>query len=161
MAHDIPAGEPYRGDATSARFALVCSRFNARYTRALLDHAVAELQVLAPGAPFDVFETPGSYEIPLMAQSVLRKRDYTAVLCFGLIFQGATRHADLIAGAITQGLMQVGLEAGRPVVHEILMVADEAQAEERCFGQRINRGIEAARAAVTMANALHDLAESE
>ena len=161
MAHEIPAGEPYRGEAATARFALVCSRFNAYYVNALRDHAIGELCELAPGAQVDVFETPGSYEIPLMAQSVLAKRSYTAVLCFGVIFQGATRHADLIAGAISQGLMQVGLAAGRPVVHEILMVADEAQAQERCFGKSINRGVEAARAAVAMANALAILEEMD
>lgn len=160
MAGEIPAGEPYQGSAAEAEFALVCSRFNAKYVHALRDHARAELERLAPGCTVQVYETPGSFEIPLMAQQVLAQRtDCSAVLCFGVIFEGQTGHAGLIASAISQGLMQVSLASAKPVTHEILLVRDEAQAEERCFGTTINRGVEAARAAVAMLNALQQLDE--
>jgi len=77
-----------------------------------------------------------------------------AIVAFGVIIEGSTAHAGLIAGEITRALMELGLEWETPVIHEVLLVRDEAQARARCLGDEINRGAEAARAAVRMVDAL-------
>lgn len=80
-----------------------------------------------------------------------------AVLCLGLIWQGKTRHADLIASAITHALMNLQVASGIPCVHEILVVDDETQARQRCLDPETNRGSEAAQTAIRMIRLLESL----
>jgi 6,7-dimethyl-8-ribityllumazine synthase len=80
-----------------------------------------------------------------------------AIVAFGVIIQGATAHAELIGRTVTEALMQISLETRVPVIHEVLLVQNEEQARERCLGDEINRGTEAARVAIRMALALGQL----
>ena len=59
-------------------------------------------------------------------------------------------HADLVATCVTNSLQQLALEYKTPVIHEVILVEDEAQAHVRCLGEEMNRGVEAARAAASM-----------
>jgi len=113
-----------------------------------------ELAAVAPGSTVVTHRVPGAFEAPLAVQEIAKHGGVDAVIAFGVIIAGATAHADLIASAITTALMQIGLSTGVPVIHEVLLVRDESQARERCLGTRLNRGAEAARAAVGMASAL-------
>ena len=74
-----------------------------------------------------------------------------------LIIDGETAHARLIADAVTRSLLDISLQHGIPVIHEVLLVANEDQARRRCLESDINRGIEAARAAVAASLSLKSL----
>ena len=139
-----PAGE----------YVIVASEYNREYVDGLLDHCASELEEIAPGSRISTYRVPGAYEIPLAVQEVARRGGIDAVIAFGVIIEGATAHADLIATAITNALMQISLSTSVPVIHEVLLVRDESQARARCLGHEINRGAEAARAAVGMAGAI-------
>jgi 6,7-dimethyl-8-ribityllumazine synthase len=140
------------------RFALVASLYNSEYVDGLVEAARAELKALAPKAVVDVVQVPGSYEIPLGVKAVLDNDDTVdAVLAFGLLWEGETSHAGLIATAVTNALMDISLNYDTPVLHEVLVVKTDEQAKERCLGTKINRGTEAARAAVRMCQTLESL----
>ena len=135
------------------RFALVVSLFNREYTDALLASAQAALK----GHELKIVRVPGAYEIPLQVQRVARTKRYAAVIALGVIWQGKTLHAQEILRAVTDALMRISLETDVPVLHEVLAVTTEAEARARCMGTKLNRGREAAQAALSLV--LCDLAK--
>jgi 6,7-dimethyl-8-ribityllumazine synthase len=134
---------------SSRAYAIVASEFNRDLVQSLADHATAELISLEPDAVVDVFWVPGSFEIPLFVQAAAKSRRYDALLALGLILQGETSHASLIADAVTKSLLNISLEFELPVIHEVLLVNNMEQAQARCMGTEHNRGVEAAKAAVS------------
>lgn len=139
--------------SSKSRFALVVSEYNREYTDALMASALAVLKKHET----KVVRVPGAYEIPLQVQRLARTKRYDAVIALGLIWQGRTTHAQEINRAVTDALMRIGLETDVPVLHEVLAIKTEAEARARCMGTKLNRGREAAEAAL----ALVALAQSE
>jgi 6,7-dimethyl-8-ribityllumazine synthase len=129
------------------RFALVVSIFNREYTDALLASAQAALK----GHELKVVRVPGAYEIPLQVQRLARTKRYAAIIALGVVWQGKTLHAQEILRAVTDALMFISLETDVPVIHEVLAVSTEAEARARCMGTKLNRGQEAAQAALALA----------
>jgi 6,7-dimethyl-8-ribityllumazine synthase len=129
------------------RFALVASRYNLEYADGLLQSA----QAVLAGHEMDVVRVPGAFEIPLQVQRFARTGRYAAVIALGVIWQGRTAHAQEINRAVTDALMRISLETNVPILHEVLAVKTEAEARARCFGDKLNRGREAAEAALEMA----------
>lgn len=150
MSKSLPS-RPRIAPGAKRAFALVVSGYNGEYTSALEKNARAELIAIHPGARVDTFPAPGSFEIPLLVSLLAKRGKYDAILGLGVIIEGKTAHADLIAATITQSLQQTSLAHGVPVIHEVLLVKNEAQARERCIGAKLNRGREAARAAAAAA----------
>jgi 6,7-dimethyl-8-ribityllumazine synthase len=143
--------------AGNRRFAIVASQFNSEYVQGLVDHAVRELRVIAPSALFDLHQVPGAFEIPLVVRELARQKKPDAIMALGVILQGKTDHAQHIAHAVTEALQRIAIEDGVPIVHAVLTLKDETQARERCLDDEMNRGTEAARTAVHMANILSEL----
>ena len=85
------------------------------------------------------------------------KKKADAIIAFGVILQGETAHAQHLGQVVTSALQQVALEHGVPVIHAVLSLKNEEQARERCLGDKINRGTEAARAALEITNLLAEL----
>jgi 6,7-dimethyl-8-ribityllumazine synthase len=127
-------------------FALVVSEYNREYTDALLAAAQAALG----HHPQKIVRVPGAFEIPLQVQRLARTKKYAAVLALGLIWQGRTSHAQEILRAVTDSLMRISLETDVPVLHEVLAIKTEAEARARCMGTKLNRGREAAEAALAL-----------
>jgi len=134
--------------------AIVSSQYNSEFVEGLLSHALRELTLLLPESSFQQFTVPGAFEIPLLVQEIAERGGFTAIIALGVIIQGKTQHARLVAEAVTRALLDISLRFRVPVIHEVLLVEDAAQARERCLGEEINRGTEAARAAVRMIQAL-------
>lgn len=78
------------------------------------------------------------------------------VIAFGVILRGSTAHADLVGTAVTNQLMSIACDSLVPVIHEVLLLNDEKQAFARCIASALNRGREAARAAISMLNLLEE-----
>jgi 6,7-dimethyl-8-ribityllumazine synthase len=133
--------------SSPSRFALVVSEFNRDYTDALLASARKALK----GHELKVVRVPGAFEIPLQAQRLARTKRYAAVIALGVIWRGRTLHAEEILRAVTDALMRISLETDVPVIHEVLAVSAEAEARARCMGVKLNRGCEAAQAALALA----------
>ena len=138
-------------------FAIVSSEYNSEYVNGLVDHARRELEAISPSFNISAFEVPGAFEIPLVVQEVASRGNVDAIIALGVIIEGETQHAALIAKAVTDSLQQVSLAQRLPVIHEVLLVKNEAQAKARCLDEEINRGTEAARCAVRMVQTMSNL----
>ena len=133
---------------------MLASIYNSEFVDGLVAATREELAIIAPGSAVEVHRVPGSFEIPLGVQAVGERGNVDAIFAFGLLWQGETSHADLIATAVTNALLDLSLRLKVPVLHEVIVAQTEEQARERCLGTKINRGTEAARAAVRMLQTL-------
>lgn len=141
-------------------FAIVASEYNGEFVRGLVEHARHELEAISPSFSVLHYEVPGAFEIPLVVQEVATRGGIDAIIALGVIIEGETQHASLIASAITQSLLQISLAQHLPVIHEVLLVKNAEQARVRCLGEEINRGTEAARTAARVVQALNQLRAS-
>jgi 6,7-dimethyl-8-ribityllumazine synthase len=152
---------PTRPESTPEawQFAIVASEYNREYVDGLVRFATDELRTVAPNAKVALVRVPGSFEIPLAVQTTVNRAHPDAILAFGLIFDGETLHASLIATAVTEALLKISLRAGIPILHEVLVVRNDEQAKARCLLPGINRGTEAARAAIRILHSLSQIPE--
>jgi len=140
-------------DATGKRFAIVVSRFNAFITeRLLLSACDGLLRSGAKKKDIAVVRVPGAFEIPLAARSLAETGKYDAVICIGCLLRGDTAHYDVIVNEVTRGIGQSAQETGVPHAFGVLTCDTLEQAIDRAGLKMGNKGLEAALAAVEMAN---------
>lgn len=140
---------------TAPRFAIAVSRFNPEVTGGLLAGALAEFAERgAPIAEADVFEAPGAFELPLVAQVVARTGRYAGVACLGCAIKGDTAHFEFISAGAAWGLVSAGLATDTPIAFGVLTTYTDEQAEARSRDDAGNKGREAAAACVETAMAL-------
>lgn len=137
--------------------AIVASTFNEDYVQGLIDACRNEIVALMPQASIPLYRVPGAYEIPTCAEYVLNHTNADIVIALGVVMEGETAHADIIARTVAQTLSEMSVRHELPVINQVLLLKDEQQAHERCFGAELNRGTEAARAALSMVELFHKL----
>jgi 6,7-dimethyl-8-ribityllumazine synthase len=155
--------------AGKACFAIVASRYNARYVDAMLQAAKAELN-RSGAKDVQIVRVPGAYEIPVVVAHLARSASeiphpsrithhasLSAIICLGVILRGETSHAAHIGEAVSQALMQIQVRYEIPVIHEVLLLDNEEQARVRCLGRKHNRGAEAAQTALAIAQVMEKL----
>jgi 6,7-dimethyl-8-ribityllumazine synthase len=136
--------------------AVIASQFYPELAERLLAGCRGALRELGC-ATLDEYAVPGAFELPLAAQAAARSGRYDTVVALGVVIRGETSHYDHVCRAATDGLLQVGLETGVPVACGVLTTEDHAQALARAAqpGEPgMNKGAEAARVAVEMAEEL-------
>lgn len=144
----------YRGElaARGRRFAIIVSRFNEGVTERLLTGARACFeQYGARPDDVDIFSVPGAWELPVTARHAAAS-GYAAVIAIGCVIRGDTPHFEYVAGGTAQGLAQVSVESGIPIVFGVLTTEDLQQAFDRAGGKSGNKGWEAALTALEMAD---------
>ena len=135
------------------KFGLVVSRFNEFFSTKLLEGAKdALLRHGVLEADIDTAWTPGSFEIPLVAQKMAESKKYNAVICLGAVIRGGTPHFDYIASEVAKGIANVGLKTGVPVIFGVITTDTLEQAIERSGTKDGNKGFDAAVSAIEMAN---------
>jgi 6,7-dimethyl-8-ribityllumazine synthase len=143
--------------AVKRHFPIVASQFNQLYVQGLVDHFTAELRSLAPAATLALHQVPGAFEIPVVVHELASQKRGDAIIAIGVILRGETNHADNLSRSVTDALQRIAVTHGNPVINVILDFDDETQARERCLEDKINRGTEAARAAVEIASLMSKL----
>ena len=153
MAKDSIAPD-FDGDAL--RIGLVQSRFNEWASRALSDACVSELIRLGVDEDDITHITvPGALEIPLALAKLAATEDFDALIALGCVIRGETFHFEVVANESARGIAGVSLEYGVPIANAVLTTENEEQARARVD----EKGRDAARVAVEMANLLWALDE--
>ncbi len=144
--------------AVGLRFAIVVGRFNSFVTDRLMAGALDALE--RSGADMEQVETvrvPGSWEIPLVAAELARRKRHDAIICLSAVIRGDTPHFDYVAGQAAAGIAKVAAESGIPVAFGVLTTNTFEQAIDRAGGKSGNKGFDAAMTAIEMANLMRTL----
>jgi 6,7-dimethyl-8-ribityllumazine synthase len=143
-------------DGKRRSVAIVAARFNGEITNRLLQSALDELNDagVRPEA-ITIMPVPGAFELPLAAMALAKTRRYACVVALGCVIRGETPHFEYVASEAASGLQLAALETGVPVAFGVLTVETTEQAEAR-----IDKGAEAARTALEMADAFAQLRAS-
>jgi 6,7-dimethyl-8-ribityllumazine synthase len=138
-------------------FIIVASQFNAQYVEGLVEHAQQELHDHAPNATISVQRVPGAFEIPVVVRELASQAKADALIACGVILKGKTDHAQNLSRSVTDALQRIAIGHGVPIINAVLSFDNETQARERCLENKINRGTEAARAAMEIADVMSKL----
>jgi 6,7-dimethyl-8-ribityllumazine synthase len=151
---DADKGQAAELDGQELRIGIVQARFNAPITDKLAASCIAELRALGVADKHIRHVTvPGALEVPIALQSLATADDCDALVALGCIVRGETYHFELVANESGAGVTRVSLDHEIPIANAILTVENEAQAWARAE----EKGRDAARVAVEMANLLEDL----
>ena len=147
-------GQAGRLDGRELRIGIVQARFNHDLTSRLAEFCINELVALGVVAKHIQHVTvPGALEVPTALQAMADSERFDALIALGCIIRGETYHFELVANESGAGVTRVSLDHHLPIANAILTVEDQAQAEARVE----EKGRDAARVAVEMANLLDDL----
>lgn len=141
-------------DGIALRIGIVRARFNAGLTERLAEACTDELTALgvAPG-DIELVTVPGALEVPIALQALALRHEFNALIALGCVIRGETYHFELVSNESGAGVSRVSLDHEIPIANAILTVENEAQAWARVD----EKGRDAARVAVEMANLLEDL----
>lgn len=143
-ADGVPNGKDFR-------IAIVAAEWNSQITDALLKGAVSTLRdngVMKKNIL--VHRVPGTFELTTAANLLLARTTVDAVICIGCVIQGETRHFEFICQAVSQGITNVAVKHGRPVIFSVLTCDTMEQALDRAGGKHGNKGVEGAVTALKM-----------
>ena len=140
-------------DISGARALIVEARFYDDLQDALLDGAVTELK--AAGLSHDLITVPGALEIPAAVAiavdaAAANGKPYDAVIALGCVIRGDTIHFEIVSQESSRALMDLSVSRKLPLGNGILTVNNEDQAWARARASELNKGGDAARAALAM-----------
>ncbi|HEV7600628.1 MAG TPA: 6,7-dimethyl-8-ribityllumazine synthase [Bradyrhizobium sp.] len=150
-------------DIAGARALIVEARFYDDIQDALLQGAVAELK--AAGVGYDVVTVPGALEIPAAIAMTLdaaenNGKPYDAAIALGCVIRGDTIHFEIVAIESSRALMDLAVARRVPLGNGIVTVNTDAQAWARARASELNKGGDAARAALAMLRIKRRLAKA-
>lgn len=135
------------------KFCIVISRFNEFIGSKLLSGAIDELKRHGVNEDnIDVIWVPGAFEIPIIAKKTAKSGKYNAIITLGAVIKGSTSHYDYVCAEVSKGVASVSLETCVPVIFGVLTTDNIEQAIERAGTKAGNKGSDAAKSAIEMAN---------
>jgi len=141
-------------DGAGLRIGIVQARFNSSLTDTLARACLAELDRLeVESGDIRHVTVPGALEIPVVLKVMADSGDYDALIAIGCVIRGETYHFELVANESGAGVTRVALDHGVPVANAILT----CDTEEQAWARADEKGRDAARVAVEMANLLEEL----
>lgn len=144
-------------DGDGLRIGLVQARFNEYAGRALAEACIEELVKLGVDEDDITHLTvPGALELPLTLARLAHTQDFDALVAIGAVIRGDTYHFEVVSNESAAGVSRVALDTGVPVVNAILTCDTDEQVRARM----VDKGRDAARVAVEMANLLWALDEA-
>ena len=146
MTVDLITGDH---DGTDLRVGIVQARFNPAIGDALREACLAELLALGVAeADTLLCSVPGALEIPTALLQLGRSGEFDVLVALGAVVKGDTYHFEVVCNESAAGVSRVALELGIPIANAILTTYTDEQALARAA----QKGAEAARVAVEMAN---------
>lgn len=151
---DADKGQSGSLDGQGLTIGIVRARFNDAITCKLAECCLAELAACGVNAEdIQQLTVPGALEVPLALQALADSDDYDALIALGCIIRGETYHFELVSNESGAGVTRVSLDHQIPIANAILTVENEAQA----WARTEEKGRDAARVAIEMANLLNEL----
>jgi len=148
------ASDDQRLDGKKLYIGIVQARFNESITNALAQACKAELAALGvQDKHVDHVLVPGALEVPVALQAMAEKSQYDALIALGCIIRGETYHFELVANESGAGVSRIALDYQLPVANAILTTENMEQA----IARQTDKGRDAARVAVEMANLLNEI----
>lgn len=138
------------------RFAFIKAQWHADIVDCALDGFT---EIIAPEY-VDVFDVPGAFELPLMAQTLAKTGTYRAIICTAFVVDGGIYRHDFVASSVVDGLMRVGLDTGVPVLSVSLTPHQYQETDHHNAIYRnhfVTKGREAAEAALSIIEAYEEL----
>jgi 6,7-dimethyl-8-ribityllumazine synthase len=141
----VPSGKDYT-------IGIAVAEWNSEITHALAQGALETLrQYDVKEDNIKLYHVPGSFELTTAADLMLTNdKKMDAVICIGCVIQGETRHFDFICEAVSQGVTNVSIKHGKPVIFSLLTTNNMQQAKDRAGGKHGNKGVEGAVTALKM-----------
>ncbi len=134
------------------KIGIVVSRFNELISERLLEGCLDELKRMGvEEKDITVIWCPGSFEIPQILSKLCDEK-FNALIALGTLIRGDTPHFDYLASEVTKGIANLSLKNKIPIVLGILTCDSIEQAMERAGAKQGNKGREAARSAIEMAD---------
>ena len=144
--------------ADNLKFGIVVGRFNEFISSKLLSGSIDCL--VRHGADNDnitVAWVPAAVEVPLVAKKMAAAGKYDAIICLGAVIRGATPHFDYVCAEVSKGIANVSLQYETPISFGVLTTENIEQAVERAGTKAGNKGVDAAMAAIEMADLLKNI----
>ncbi len=151
---DAEKGLADRLDGRKLAIGIVQARFNENVTNALADACRQELATLGVDEKnIRHVKVPGALEVASALQVMAETDKFDALIALGCIIRGETYHFELVANESGAALTRIALDYQLPIANAILTTENMAQA----LARQIDKGVDAARVAVEMANLLNEL----
>lgn len=96
------------------RIAIIVSEFNSDITFQMLDKAKDHAQKIKADVRYICF-APGSFDMPLLIEELLKKNDVDAAVTLGAVIKGETSHDDIVAKNAARLIADLSLKYGKPI----------------------------------------------
>jgi 6,7-dimethyl-8-ribityllumazine synthase len=140
-----------RKDVSRLRIAVIRGEYNREITLSLEKKCVETLiEAGVKEKNIRIFAVPGCFEIPILAQRLASQKKLDAIIALGAVIKGDTYHFELVVNECARGVMDVSLRHDVPIIFEVLATYNKRDAELRAGNNKSNKGIEAARTALSL-----------
>lgn len=151
----IPAGADFK-------IGIVASEWNTEICNDLLEGAIQVFKKKNVAEEnLHIIRVPGSFELPFAASMLLKAHSLDAVLCLGCVIKGETRHDEYINQSIANGITQLSLVSGKPVIYGVITAENKEQAVDRSGGKHGNKGVEGAVTLLKMTDLKKQLSQAK
>ncbi|MBO8244646.1 6,7-dimethyl-8-ribityllumazine synthase [Prochlorococcus marinus XMU1411] len=148
-------------NASTLNVGIVIARFNDLITNKILSACLDclkrhGLDTSELSKQVDIVWVPGSYELPIAAKTLMKKKSYDVVIALGAVIRGETSHYDVVISEASKGISQVSYENDIPIIFGVLTTDTMQQALERA-GIKNNLGWNYALQAIEMGSLMKNL----
>ena len=148
-------------NASTLKVGIVIARFNDLITNKILSGCLDclkrhGLDTSDLSNQVDVVWVPGSFELPIAAKTLMKKKSYDVVIALGAVIRGETSHYDVVISEASKGISQVSYENNVPIIFGVLTTDTMQQALERA-GIKNNLGWNYALQAIEMGSLIKNL----
>ena len=148
-------------NASTLKVGIVIARFNDLITNKILSGCLDclkrhGLDTSELSNQVDIVWVPGSFELPIAAKTLMKKKSYDVVIALGAVIRGETSHYDVVISEASKGISQVSNENNVPIIFGVLTTDTMQQALERA-GIKNNLGWNYALLAIEMGSLIKNL----
>ena len=148
-------------NASALKVGIVIARFNDLITNKILSGCLDclkrhGLDTSELSNQVDIVWVPGSFELPIAAKTLMKKKSYDVVIALGAVIRGETSHYDVVISEASKGISQVSNEHNVPIIFGVLTTDTMQQALERA-GIKNNLGWNYALQAIEMGSLIKNL----